>query len=75
MDHRARRANPPEARGEAFGLDHGISQIGCFRPHNRHAQHRNLYFVGQCTHPGCGLPMVLVSAECFAQRLSQDIPA
>ncbi len=62
-------------RGEAFGLDHGISQIGYFRPHNRHAKHRNLYFVGQSTHPGCGLPMVLISAECLAQRLSQDIPA
>lgn len=62
-------------RGEAFGLDHGITQIGYFRPHNRHAQHRNLYFVGQSTHPGCGLPMVLISAECLAQRLSQDIPA
>ncbi|MDX2121461.1 MAG: phytoene desaturase family protein [Gemmatimonadota bacterium] len=62
-------------RGEAFGLDHGLSQIGYFRPHNRHRRHKNLYFVGQSTHPGCGLPMVLISAECLAERVRRDVPA
>ncbi len=62
-------------RGEAFGLAHGLSQIGYFRPHNRHARYRNLYFVGQSTHPGCGVPMVLISAECVAERITSEIPA
>jgi len=61
-------------RGEAFGLAHGISQIGYFRPHNRHAKYQNLYFVGQSTHPGCGVPMVLISAECVAERILQEAP-
>jgi phytoene desaturase len=61
-------------RGEAFGLAHGLSQIGYFRPHNRHGRYQNLYFVGQSTHPGCGLPMVLISADCVAQRIRAEIP-
>lgn len=62
-------------RGEAFGLAHGLGQIGYFRPHNRHVSYRNLYFVGQSTHPGCGLPMVLISADCVAERIRAEVPA
>jgi phytoene desaturase len=62
-------------RGEAFGLSHGVRQIGYLRPHNRHALLSNLYFVGQSTHPGCGLPMVLISARCVAERVIEEQPA
>lgn len=62
-------------RGEAFGLAHNMRQIGWFRPHNRHDTLRNLYFVGQSTHPGCGLPMVLISADLVTQRIRSEIPA
>ena len=61
-------------RGEAFGLAHGLRQIGYLRPHNRHARLSNLYFVGQSTHPGCGLPMVLISARCVVERLLAEQP-
>ncbi len=60
-------------RGEAFGLSHGLTQIGYFRPHNRHRKYRNLYFVGQSTHPGCGLPMVLISAKCAVERITGEV--
>ena len=60
-------------RGEAFGLSHNFMQIGYFRPHNRHATLENLYFVGQSTHPGCGLPMVLISAECVVHRIREEV--
>ena len=59
-------------RGEAFGLSHGLTQIGYFRPHNRHRSLENLYFVGQSTHPGCGLPMVLISARLAAERILEE---
>jgi phytoene desaturase len=62
-------------RGEAFGLSHNLMQIGYFRPHNRHPHYQNLYFVGQSTHPGCGLPMVLISADCVVQRIVDEVPA
>ncbi len=59
-------------RGEAFGLAHGIEQVGWFRPHNRHPSYRNLYFVGQSTHPGCGVPMVLISSRLVVERIAEE---
>ena len=59
-------------RGEAFGLSHNFMQIGYFRPHNRHRSIQNLYFVGQSTHPGCGVPMALISAECVVDRIREE---
>jgi phytoene desaturase len=59
-------------RGEAFGLAHGIDQVGYFRPHNRHPRLANLYFVGQSTHPGCGIPMVLISARLVVERMAAE---
>jgi phytoene desaturase len=59
-------------RGEAFGLSHGMDQVGWFRPHNRHPTLDNLYFVGQSTHPGCGVPMVLISARLAAARIAEE---
>lgn len=58
--------------GEAFGPAHGMDQVGYLRPHNRHATYRNLYFVGQGTHPGCGIPMVLISARLVSERIAQE---
>jgi phytoene desaturase len=62
-------------RGEAFGLSHNLMQIGAFRPRNRHPRLGNLYFVGQSTHPGCGLPMALISARCVVDRMVVEQPA
>ncbi len=64
-------------RGEAFGLAHGIDQVGFFRPHNRHPSLENLYFVGQSTHPGCGIPMVLISSRLVVERMAEEqaVPA
>ncbi|MBA3496752.1 MAG: phytoene desaturase [Gemmatimonadales bacterium] len=59
-------------RGEAFGLAHGIDQVGFFRPHNRHPRFENLYFVGQSTHPGCGIPMVLISSRLVVERMAAE---
>jgi phytoene desaturase len=63
------------ARGAAFGLSHNFSQVGYLRPHNRHPRYRNLYFVGASTHPGTGLPIVLLSARLTVERILQDLPA
>jgi phytoene desaturase len=61
------------ARGAAFGLRHNFFQIGYMRPHNRHAQYKNLYFAGASTHPGTGLPIVLISAQLAAERIQKEI--
>jgi phytoene desaturase len=60
--------------GSAFGLSHTFTQVGYLRPHNRHARYRNLYFAGASTHPGTGLPIVLISARLTAERILHEIP-
>jgi phytoene desaturase len=60
------------AKGAAFGLSHNFWQVGYLRPHNRHPRYRNLYFVGSSTHPGTGLPMVLLSARLTTERMVQE---
>jgi len=60
--------------GNAFGLSHDIMQVGYLRPHNRHDEWSNLYFVGASTHPGTGIPMVLFSAELVEQRILEEYP-
>jgi phytoene desaturase len=62
------------AKGAAFGLSHNFWQVGYLRPHNRHDRFDNLYFVGSSTHPGTGLPMVLLSARLTVERILQEMP-
>jgi phytoene desaturase len=63
------------AKGAAFGLSHNFMQIGYLRPHNKHHAYKNLYFVGSSTHPGTGLPMVLLSARLTTERILNDYPS
>ncbi len=61
--------------GNAFGLVPRLSQTGYFRPHNRSEDVKNLYFTGAGTHPGAGVPGVLLSAESAMQCIQEDFPA
>jgi phytoene desaturase len=59
--------------GVAFGsLSHGFFQSAYFRPHNVARDIPGLYFVGQATYPGIGMPMVLLSARLLAERLARE---
>jgi phytoene desaturase len=60
-------------RGAAFGLSHNFWQVGYLRPQNRHSRYKNLYFVGASTHPGTGLPIVLLSARLVAERIAEEM--
>jgi phytoene desaturase len=58
------------SRGSVFGsLAHNIFQMGYFRPHNHHSRYKNLFFVGGSTHPGNGIPNVLLSAKLTSERI------
>jgi phytoene desaturase len=58
------------SHGSVFGsLAHNLMQMGYFRPHNRHSRYRNLYFVGGSTHPGNGIPNILISAKLTSERI------
>lgn len=59
--------------GSTQGLSHNLTQMGYLRPHNRHNTYQNLYFVGASTHPGTGLPTVLVSARLTSERIFEEI--
>jgi len=60
-------------KGSVFGsLGHTIFQMGYFRPHNRHKKYINLYFAGGSTHPGNGVPLVLLSAKLTSERILKE---
>jgi phytoene desaturase len=59
--------------GSTHGLCHNLTQLGYFRPGNRHPRYHNLYFVGASTHPGTGMPTALISARLVAQRMAEDL--
>jgi phytoene desaturase len=60
-------------KGAAFGLSHNFWQVGYLRPQNRHAKYKNLYFTGASTHPGTGLPIVLLSAKLTTERILKEM--
>ncbi len=60
-------------KGSTHGLCHNLTQLGYFRPANRHARYQNLYFVGASTHPGTGLPTALVSGRLAAERMVDEL--
>jgi phytoene desaturase len=53
-------------KGAAFGMEPRLLQSAWFRPHNRSEDVQNLYMVGASTHPGAGVPGVLMSARAMA---------
>ncbi|BDI30111.1 dehydrosqualene desaturase [Capsulimonas corticalis] len=58
--------------GAAFGLSHGIFQVGYFRPANKAPHVGNLYFVGASTAPGTGVPLVCLGAKLVSERIAAD---
>ena len=59
-------------KGSTHGLCHNLTQLGYFRPRNKHPRYRNLYFTGASTHPGTGMPTAMVSGRLSAQRMLDD---
>jgi len=58
------------SRGSVFGsLSHNLMQMGYMRPHNQHKTYKNLFFVRASTHPGNGIPMVLLSAKLTTEKI------
>ena len=58
--------------GAAFSIEPTLLQSAYFRPHNRSVQLPGLYLVGAGTHPGAGLPGVLLSAEITAGLVTAE---
>jgi 1-hydroxy-2-isopentenylcarotenoid 3,4-desaturase len=53
-------------KGTSLGISHTLGQSAVFRPSMRSRKVENLFYAGQYTHPGIGVPMVLIAAELAA---------
>ena len=60
------------ADASTFGLLPSFFQSAMFRPQRRSPDIRGLYFVGASTHPGNGIPIVLIAARLAAEAILQD---
>lgn len=58
--------------GATFGLAHNLTQSAFFRPANRDAKVKNLYYVGASTQPGGGLPVVIAGSRIVAEMIKQN---
>ena len=58
--------------GTPWGMEPHLLQTAVFRPHNRSEDIDNLYFTGAGTHPGAGLPGVLLTAEVTEKIIRND---
>jgi phytoene desaturase len=60
--------------GNAFAIEPTLHQSAYFRPPNRDRRVDGLYHVGGGTHPGAGVPGVLLGAEITAGLIAADHP-
>jgi phytoene desaturase len=59
--------------GSAFSIEPMLTQSAYFRPHNRSGALEGLYLVGAGTHPGAGIPGVLLSANLTSRLVTEDL--
>ena len=58
-------------KGNAFGLAHTLGQSAMFRPRMQSKKLGNLFYVGQYTNPGTGVPMVVLSGKIVARAVHE----
>ncbi len=56
----------------SLGLVHTIRQSAIFRPSHRSKKVKNLYYNGHYTHPGIGMPLVLISSKILSEHLIKE---
>lgn len=61
-------------KGNAYGLAMTLRQTAFMRPAIRNRRVPNLYFTGQLTVPGPGVPPAIISGELVARRMLTDLP-
>ncbi|MAT40161.1 MAG: phytoene dehydrogenase [Ectothiorhodospiraceae bacterium] len=58
--------------GSAWGVEPRFTQTASFRPKNRSEGMEGMYIVGASTHPGAGVPGVMLTAEATEQCIKED---
>lgn len=59
-------------RGALYGVSSNSKWTAFRRPHNRAKDVRGLYFTGGTTHPGGGVPMVMLSGQSAGRIILED---
>lgn len=60
-------------QGALYGMSSNNRFTAFRRPHNRAPDIQNLYFAGGTTHPGGGVPMVMLSGKVVAGMIAADL--
>lgn len=59
-------------KGNAYGLANTLDQTAILKPRMKSKKVSNLYFAGQLTTPGPGVPPSLISGEVVAREIKKD---
>jgi phytoene desaturase len=59
-------------KGNAYGLANTLGQTANLKPSLKNNKLNNLYFTGQLTTPGPGVPPALISGEVVAKEIAKD---
>lgn len=59
-------------KGSALGLSHTLWQSALFRPAIRSKKVKNLFFAGQYTHPGIGVPTSIISGQIVSDAIEKE---
>jgi phytoene desaturase len=58
-------------KGTALGYAHTLKQTAVFRPKHKSKKVKGLYYTGHYTHPGIGVPIVIISSQILAKQLAK----
>ncbi|MBN1617728.1 phytoene desaturase [Candidatus Dojkabacteria bacterium] len=72
FSHRDFNSSYNAFKGAAFGLAHTLGQTALFRPKNFSRKIKNLYYAGQYTNPGVGMPVCLLSSQITANLIKAE---
>lgn len=61
-------------KGNAYGLANTLRQTAILKPSIKNKKLRNLYYTGQLTVPGPGVPPALISGEVVSRQIIKDHP-
>ena len=59
-------------KGNAYGLANTLKQTAILKPSLKNKKLKNLYYTGQLTIPGPGVPPSLISGEVVANEIAKD---
>ena len=71
--HRDFKADYHAFKGNAYGLANTLLQTAFLKPKIRSKKVKNLYYTGQLTAPGPGVPPSLISGQVVAKEIMKNL--